>query len=112
MSTSAADFAPGSEFGGPVIATVVGALGPQSGNEFRVPANVNLTWFDPSASAVTMWKFCPMKSRTNAMRVPSGDQEGSASKMGPPEIFVAPNPSLAFIVHTDPQQPLRGVRSL
>ena len=55
---------------------------PQFGNEFRCPANVNRTWFVPSALAVKTLKFWPPRSRTNAMCEPSGDQAGSASKIG------------------------------
>ena len=115
MLAIAAEPAPGLELSGPAIETeaVIGdAVGPQSGNEFRPPIGVRLTWFVPSAFAVQTSKFWPAASRTNAICVPSGDQAGSASKMGPPERFVAPEPSLALIVHTDPQQPLRGRRSL
>ena len=84
MPSIGAEAAPGFELSGPAIeidAVRLEGVGPQSGNEFRPPMPVRLTWPDPSASAVQTLKFCPPASRTNAMCVPSGDQLGSASKM-------------------------------
>ena len=114
MSAIAAEPAPGAELSGPAIETeaVIGeAVGPQSGNEFRPPMGVRLTCSVPSASAVQTSKFWPPASRTKAIRVPSGDQLGSASKIEPFVRFVAPEPSAALIVQTVPQQLLPG-RSL
>ena len=114
MPVIAAEPAPGSELSGAAIeidAVRFDGFGPQSGNEFRPPMGVRLTWSVPSASAVQTSKFCPPASRTNAIREPSGDQLGSASKIEPFVRFVAPEPSEALIVQTVPQQELPG-RSL
>ena len=114
MPAIAAEPAPGFELSGPAMeidAVRFAAVGPQSGKEFRPPIGVRSTWSVPSASAVQTSKFWPPASRTNAIRVPSGDQLGSASKIGPPVRFVAPEPSEALIVQTVPQQELPG-RSL
>ena len=84
MPEIGAEAAPGSELSGAAIeiaAVRLEGVGPQSGKEFRPPMRVRSTWSVPSASAVQTSKFCPPASRTNAIRVPSGDQLGSASKM-------------------------------
>ena len=59
----------------------------------------------PLAAAVQTLKLWPPASREKAIRVPSGDQLGSVSRIEAPVRLAAPDPLEAFIVQTDPFAP-------
>ena len=50
--------------------------GDHAGSEASIPGSVRSVWFEPSASITKIFEFPLPRLLTNAILVPSGDQEG------------------------------------